>query len=190
MTENKSQPTLVYQLKITLEGGYIRPPIWRRVQGDGDITLARLHRIIQAVMGWYDCHLHLFEIDDVNYGVPYPDDFTQIENEKSVKLNKVVPYEKSRFLYEYDFGDSWGHDILVEKILPSDPDTKYPVCLKGKRACPPEDIGGEAGYSMLLLGLENPKNREYKDFVDQVDGVFDPEEFDLEQINLRLRKIR
>ena len=190
MTSNKSQSTSVYQLKITLEGGYIRPPIWRRVQVEGDITLAKLHQIIQTAMGWDSYHLHRFEIDDVNYGVPHPDDPIRIKNEKRAKLNKVVSCEMSKFFYEYDFGDCWLHDILVEKILPSDPGTKYPICLKGKRACPPEDIGGVPGYSMLLLGLENPKKRGYKEFLDHVGGIFDPEEFDLEKINQRLRKIQ
>ena len=140
-------------------------------------------------MGWYDCHFHRFAIDGVNYGVPHSDDLIKIKNEKKAKLNKVASCEMSTFLYEYDFGDCWLHEILAEKILPSDPDTKYPVCLKGKRACPPEDIGGVPGYTMLQLGLKNPEKPEYKYFLNHISGIFDQEEFDLEETHQKLSEI-
>lgn len=179
---------MAYQLKITLKN--IRPPIWRRIQVNGDITLFKLHRIIQAVMGWYDYHLHRFEIYGIEYGVPTPDDFYPVKNEKRVKLSKLVTEENDRFLYEYDYGDSWEHEILVEKILPAEKGMYYPVCIKGKRACPPEDVGGAWGYADFLEAIRDPDHPEHEDYANWLEEDFDPEEFDLEEINRMLEKIR
>ncbi len=132
----------ICQLKITLNGS--RPPIWRRVQVPGDITLAKLHRVIQAVMGWYDSHLHQFIVGKTYYGVPSLDEFSELElkDERKVRLGQVLSNPKQKMVYEYDFGGGWEHDIVLEKVLPPDSNTRYPVCLGGARACPPEDAVG------------------------------------------------
>ena len=140
----------IYQLKITLKG--CRPPIWRRVQVRGDSTLEQLHWVIQLSMGWTNSHLHSFRIRGIEYGVPMPElgfDEMGLRDEQPVKLSKVISGEKFKFSYLYDFGDSWDHDILVEKVLEVDPNTDYPICIKGKRACPPEDCGGVWGYGVI-----------------------------------------
>jgi Plasmid pRiA4b ORF-3-like protein len=142
--ERKSS-AVICQVKITLK--HSSPPIWRRILVAGDTSLSKLHRILQIVMGWMDGHLHQFTIHGRDYGVPDREfDFGQRTlNEKSAKLLDVIHGEKDRFLYEYDFGDGWTHDILVEKTIPREAGKRYPLCLAGKRACPPEDCGGVWG---------------------------------------------
>ncbi len=117
----------VYQLKVTLRGS--KPPIWRRIHVTSDITLHKLHQILQIVMGWENCHLHQFVIGGTYYGRTDPDYGVDMRNENTVKLSQVVKSEKFKFNYEYDFGDGWEHQIVVEKIQPQEPATRYPVCL-------------------------------------------------------------
>ena len=182
----KSHP--VYQLKITLKGS--KPPIWRRVQVASNTTLSELHKIIQVAMGWWDSHLHQFIIHGENFGIPEPDfDFMEVTSERGTKLSGVISDEKDKFIYEYDFGDSWEHVILVEKILPPDPNISYPICLKGKRACPPEDCGGIWGYNGFLEAIQDPDHPEHDDMLEWVGGEFDSEAFSLDEVNSRLKNI-
>ncbi len=174
----------IYQLKITLKE--IRPPIWRRVQVPSSTTLSQLHLIIQAAMGWWNCHLHQFSIQGIDYGEPQPEYGLDMRDEKRVKLNQVVQREKAKFLYLYDFGDSWEHSILVEKVLPREPEVSYPLCVKGKRACPPEDCGGPWGYAEFLEAIQNPEHPEHESFVEWIGGEFNSEACDLDEINQRL----
>ncbi len=180
-------PTQVYQMKISLMDA--RPPIWRRVLVTDVTTLARMHDIIQTAMGWADYHLHQFMINGEYYGRPHPDDFYPMEDERRYTLKDIVSGEKFKFRYEYDFGDGWLHELLVEKILPLDPQTGYPVCIKGKRACPPEDVGGVWGYDSFLEAISNPKHPEHQDMLEWI-GEFDPEEFDLDEVNAQLASLR
>ena len=180
----------IYQIKVTLNDS--KPPIWRRILVRSDITLAKLHRIIQAVMGWADYHLHQFIVGRTYYGVPHPDygGFVEMRDESRVRLNRIVPGERFKFRYEYDFGDSWLHTLLVEKILPPEPGQQYPVCIKGKRACPPEDVGGIWGYYGFLEATQNPDHPEHEEYLEWVGGEFDPEAFDLDEVNRALRALR
>jgi Plasmid pRiA4b ORF-3-like protein len=182
-----SSPQIIYQLKITIKD--IRPPIWRRVQVDSSTTLEQLHSIVQIVMGWEDYHLHSFSISGVEYGPSQAEWGAEIRSEKSVKLSRVTGGEKFKFHYTYDFGDSWEHEILVEKELPASPDTRYPVCVTGKRACPPEDCGGSWGYRELLEILADPSNPEYGERVEWVGEDFDPNAFDLAEVNGQLQEV-
>ncbi|MBI5251799.1 MAG: plasmid pRiA4b ORF-3 family protein [Desulfomonile tiedjei] len=184
--KKKSDEKRAYQIKVTLRD--IRPPIWRRMLVPCDIRLDNLHRVLQVVMGWTDSHLHEFIIDGVSYGDPSLDvDMgDDVENEKRFNLHKVVPGEKSKFHYLYDFGDSWEHEILVEKILPIEKGTRYPVCLAGKRACPPEDCGGAPGYENLLEALKDPSHPEHEEMFEWLPGDFDSEKFDIKSINVEL----
>ena len=136
-----STPKTVYQLKVTLDNS--KSPIWRRILVPDDITLADLHEIIQRAMGWENYHLHMFTIGGQVFGDPEDDEMGEIGtvNEKRHRLNQLGLREKAKFSYEYDFGDSWDHTILLEKILPGEKGAQYPVCIKGKRTCPPEDVG-------------------------------------------------
>ncbi len=174
-------PKKVYQIKVTLQG--IRPPIWRRLEVTSDTKLSELHDIIQTAMGWQDCHLHQFTVGNTYYGKPdRSSPFDDTKDERKVKLSKLLPKEKSKFAYEYDFGDSWEHEILLEKILPME-EKEYPVCVKGKRACPPEDVGGVWGYANLLKAIQDPDHPEHEEMQEWVEDDFDPEAFDLKDIN-------
>jgi hypothetical protein len=178
----------IYQIKITLKN--IKPPVWRRLQVPSDFGLEKLHTVIQIAMGWSNSHLHQFTAGDTYYGEPDPDyDDDVMKSENGVTISQLVSGEGARFNYEYDFGDSWKHEILVEKILPMEKGTRYPVCIKGKRACPPEDVGGVWGYADFLETITDPKDPEYEDTLEWAGGDFDPETFDIEEVNKRLNDL-
>ncbi|MGD8966808.1 MAG: LexA family transcriptional regulator [Anaerolineae bacterium] len=176
----------VYQIRVTLAG--IEPPIWRRVHVPSDITLAELHDVLQAVMGWWDYHLHQFTVGAVTYGVPHPDDWMEVRDERRVRLNAIAD-EGSRLVYEYDFGDSWEHVLEVERVLEPVPGRRYPVCIEGERATPPEDVGGIWGYELYLEAMQDPDHPEHEEYLEWR-GEFDPELFDLRAVNRALRELR
>ena len=184
MARSQTKDVDVYQLKVTLN--HAKPPIWRRIQVTGDTTLSMFHQIIQDAMGWSDSHLHMFLIDGEYYSESDPDNMFNSIDERTVKLSQMISGEGNKFSYEYDFGDSWEHKVLVEKILTPDPDVHYPVCIKGKRACPPEDCGGIGGYYHILDVLEDPDDPEYENLIEYFGGGFDPKYFDINCINVRL----
>jgi Plasmid pRiA4b ORF-3-like protein len=174
----------IYQIKVTLEGS--KPPIWRRLLVPANLNLGDLHQILQVAMGWTDSHLHQFQVGEKSYGVPDPNmDWTL--DEDRVKLAQIVKGEKSRFRYEYDFGDSWSHAILVEKILPAEPGKPYPICVKGKGCCPPEDCGGIWGFYEFVEAMANPKHAEHKNLKEWYGDDFDPEAFDIDDVNRILK---
>lgn len=193
MTVDRGDNSQVFQLKVTLKG--TKPPIWRRILVRGSIRLPHLHDCLQTVMGWEDDHLHQFVVrgplgERIFYGEPEPDfglGFDRSRNEKKVRLDQIVSAPKDRFVYEYDFGDGWEHDILVEKVLPLDPGGSYPVCLAGKRACPPEDVGGTWSYYEFLEAIANPQHPDHEDRLEWIGGEFDPEGFSVDEVNGRLR---
>ncbi len=187
----RRQITRIYQLKIALR--QIRPQIWRRVLVPADIELDALHAVIQLTMGWTDSHLHSFDFGDRQFTTPYDDNALeelQMEDENSVHLSELIDEPKSVFEYTYDFGDDWVHAVTLEKILPPSADTEYPVCLAGKRACPPDDCGGAWGYVNLLEALRDPAHPEHKELKSWVGRKFDSELFDLEKVNKALKRIR
>jgi hypothetical protein len=180
----RSKAKSIYQLKITLRGS--KPPIWRRVQVPGSMTLDALHVVIQIAMGWEDEHLHEFDVNGVPYAPPnpyYTDPFSARLDEARARLHKIAPEEGAKFTYEYDFGDSWSHAILVEKILDPEPDTRYPRCVAGRLACPPEDCGGIWGYYSLLDTLADPKAPDHAEMVEWIGDPFDPTAFSLDEVN-------
>jgi Plasmid pRiA4b ORF-3-like protein len=163
------KPDEVLELKITLKGTS-KPPVWRRVQVRADTTFAMLHQIIQAAFGWTDSHLHNFEYEGEQIGVPDPEWDNDCADEAETTLDEVLLGPKDRVRYTYDFGDNWEHDIVLEKVIEPNADEGRPVLLTGKGARPPEDCGGPWGYAEL------------KD----ADG-FDPASFDLEPAQRRVR---
>jgi hypothetical protein len=183
-------PKSIYQIKITLNDS--KPPIWRRILVADTTTLSKLHDILQTVMGWTNSHLHHFIINEEFYGEPSDDEFGDMgtKNEARFKLNQLVSRAGFKFRYEYDFGDSWLHDLVVEKILPAEKEAQYPVCIAGKRACPPEDVGGVWGYADFLKVISSPKHPEHNETMEWVGGDFDPERFNLEHVNEGLRHPR
>lgn len=177
----------LYQIKVSLRE--IKPPIWRRVQVSGDITLAKLHLVLQIAMGWTNSHLHRFSIGGVDYAEPDPDGHLNFQSDRRARLNHVVR-AKQKFEYEYDFGNGWEHDIVVEKTAQPEPGATYPFCLTGERACPPEDCGGLWGYHEFLEAIMNPAHTEHEELLAWVGGSFDPEMFDLDAVNASLRRLR
>ncbi|MBK7354180.1 MAG: plasmid pRiA4b ORF-3 family protein [Nitrosomonas sp.] len=174
----------IYQLKVTL--GYIRPPIWRRFLIASTDSLADLHLVVQIVMGWTDSHLHEFTKGKERYGVPDKDFPADIHDESKFRINQILKQEKDKMRYTYDFGDSWDHEIVLEKILPFEVETKLPTCLKGSRACPPEDVGGSPGYEMFLEALADPNHPEHEGILEWFGESFDAEHFDLTEVNYLL----
>jgi hypothetical protein len=177
----QSASKVIFQFKITLMQS--KPPIWRRIQIQ-NCTLDKLHEHIQTAMGWTNSHLHDFEIDDQRYGDPELldegfEDFDCV-NSTQTMISDIIPNNRKRFSfnYQYDFGDSWDHEILFEGCPPLDPTVKYPICLEGERACPPEDVGGIWGYAEFLEVLANPKHAEHESILEWCGGKFSPDKFD------------
>jgi Plasmid pRiA4b ORF-3-like protein len=178
----------IYRLRITLAD--IDPAIWRLVEVP-DCSLGELHDVIQIVMGWQDSHLHQFVLDGKSFGpdTPYAPDL-EVEDEEGVRLSQVFTDRKRpRILYEYDFGDSWRHEIRLEKMVKPEPNVKYPRCLEGARACPPEDCGGPWGYVDFLAAISDPKHENHRDMKEWIGGKFDPEKFSVGAVNKTLRKV-
>jgi hypothetical protein len=179
---------LVYQMKLWLCD--IEPAIWRRLEVPAEITLPRLHRVIQIVMGWEDYHLHEFRVCDQRYEVPDPeslDDGAQSLDERRVKLNAIGHEVGMEFSYLYDFGDGWEHLLRLEAILPGNAEVQYPRCLDGARSGPPEDAGGPPGYEDYLEALADPHHERHEELLGWR-GPFDPEKFDLKAINQKLAR--
>lgn len=182
---------VLFQFKITLLD--IKPAIWRRIQIP-DCTLVDLHEYIQRAFGWWDYHLHQFEIDGVRYTQPPPngDDFDmEFEDETDVILSQLLPKsaKRTRWKYEYDFGDGWLHEVLFEGFPPNDPKVKYPLCIEGERACPPEDCGGPWGYADYLATIADPQDEQHEEML-QWRGPFDPEAFDAKSVTKEMRKVK
>jgi len=175
----------VYQLKITLKD--IRPPIWRRVLVP-DCPLSELHEVIQVAFGWGNCHLYNFDVADVPYTDAEGMADLDMEDAGLARLSAVVPNEKFKFNYTYDFGDYWQHDILVEEIRPPDVALQLPACIAGKRACPPDDVGGPWGYAEFVAAIQDPKHERHKELL-KWSGGFEPEEFDLDIVNKELKRL-
>lgn len=174
-----------YQLKVSLKN--IKPLIWRRFLVAPDIKLPDLHKVIQTVMGWTNSHLHQFVIDGKFYSEPVDDPMIVVVDYRKIKLNQVLFEEKQSIIYEYDFGDGWEHKVVLEKIL-HDHILKHPVCLAGKRNCPPEDCGGPFGYEDLLAIISDPENEEYEEMMEWVGDGFDPDFFEMGVVNGLLKR--
>lgn len=173
----------IYQIKISLN--HIKPPIWRRIQIPEDYSFADLHQVIQDAMGWRDCHLYGFLLMHKN-----DDRYYRISPDNSGDINTNVEFkthltQQTKLIYIYDFGDDWAHTITLEKILPVDPKINYPLCISGRRACPPEDCGGVGGYYNLVEVMSNPEDEEYEDLVSWLGETFDPEYFDKDAVVFR-----
>jgi len=177
-----SLPDDIFQLRVSLID--IEPPIWRRLLVPQDLTLPRLHAILQVVMGWTDSHLHQFKIGDVCFAEPHEESEPTPIDYRRITLNQIAPRRGSTCVYEYDFGDSWDHLIEVEDELPAATVTgSLPRCLEGERACPPEDCGGPGGYAEFLEAIGDPNHPEHDGYLEWVGDDFDPERFDLMSVN-------
>ena len=180
----------ILQIKVGLRGA--NPPIWRRLEVPANVTLAKLHDIIQVAFGWDNSHLHVFETPYGNFGIA--DRELGHRSAAQVTLEQVAPGVKSKIQYLYDFGDNWEHEILVEKVLDRDRATTYPRCTGGRRAAPPDDCGGIWGYAELEEILADPAHPEHGDRLEWLglDGPadFDPARFDAAEVTEALSVLR
>lgn len=177
----------IFQFKINLRGS--KPNIWRRIQVPENYTFWDLHVAIQDAMGWDDCHLHKFEMVNPTtgekdlIGIPNHDVFGDTLPETATKIDEYFLSPKNKAIYEYDFGDGWNHNVILEKILPAITGTEYPKCLAGRMACPPENCGGLGGYDELKEILANPTHEEYKERLEWLCGEFEPKSFNPKSVN-------
>jgi Plasmid pRiA4b ORF-3-like protein len=188
--KKSDRPAPIYQIKVGLRGS--KPPIWRRLEVPADVSLARLHTIIQVAFDWYDSHMHVFETPYGEFGVADPE--LGHRAEAPVTLEQVAPGARSKIRYTYDFGDDWAHDILVEKVLDRDEAVSYPRCTGGRRAAPPEDCGGTWGYGDLTEVLTDPAHPEHDDKLEWLGlnaaADFAPASFDAQAVTQALTRLR
>lgn len=177
-------------LLLHIELKWIEPAIWRRVAVPESITLGKLHTVIQVAMGWENGHLHEFEIADKKYGIPDPDGWgPPVHPEARKTLIKALSGEKT-FLYLYDFGDGWEHQITLEKVLPTSACPQVPYCIDGANACPPEDVGGGGGYAEFLDAMADPDHPEHEAMTEWYGEDFNPTAFDIKLANKWLKAIK
>ena len=147
-----------------------------------------LHLVIQTLMGWSNSHLYQFIFEKKFYiGNPELIGMYDISDDRVTKLSSIFDKPRTKVLYEYDFGDGWKHDLVLEKILDKDPGQRYPVCLKGERNCPPEDCGGIYGFNDLMKILKDKKSPVYAEIKEWVGENYDPEFFNLALVNEEFR---
>jgi hypothetical protein len=190
-------PTDVYEIQVTLLG--TRPPVWRRILVPGNLTLGRLHAVLQIAMGWPGGHMHQFRIGGKRYG-DMADEMDDGESlfdgdQDDLTVGRAFKTPRPKVIYEYDFGDSWEHELKVVKVHPPEAAPGFgPECVAGERACPPEDCGGIPGYEHLLEVLADPQHEEHKDLsawvAETVEGPFDPGRFDRAAVNRDLQRLR
>jgi len=182
--------TSIYQLHIALRD--LKPAIWRRVLVPGSVTFDTLHRIIQITMGWSNSHMHQFTVGNTRYCKPEMGfaDMEPVVSEKRATLSgALVPSVKS-FGYLYDFGDDWEHTLRIEKVLAADPAARYPTCVAGANACPPDDVGGAPGYVNFVQAISDSAHPEHQEMLEWCGGSFDPYAFDLEAVNADLKRLK
>jgi hypothetical protein len=192
MTPTRSQPGTSTALRVRIQLNEVDPVVWRRLLVPGSVKLAKLGQMLLAAMGWNGSHLHAFRVGDTSYGMQDDDDddFPDDEiDEQSVTVLQALR-DLQTFTFDYDFGDGWEHDVVIEELIHSDTGLKFAVCLDGERACPPDGVGGPGGYVAFLAAIADPDHEEHADFLEWVGGSFDPAGFDVANANALLQKLR
>ncbi len=175
--KHRRTPRTLLLLHVTLRG--VTPSIWRRVAVAGTLSLDQLHVVLQVIMGWESKHLYSFTIADCEYDDPHGDDRDpNSPDPRKTRLDSLGLRVHSTFLYTYDFGDDWEHEVTVEGVAPFRRFASAATFLGGERACPPEDSGGPHGYMELLAALQHPKSPGARERLEWL-GRFDPEALDL-----------
>jgi len=178
---------LLYELRVELQR--IEPPIWRILHVPSRTNLLKFHRILQRAMGWTNSHLHLFEVDGKWYGEPSSEWDIEIMDSRKMTLKEIFQGGRTSFLYEYDLGDSWRHEITLLGTMEGESEEK-PGCTAGARACPPEDCGGITGYYELLAALSDPNHEDHDAMLEWVGGKFNPDAFDVAAVDKALKRLR
>lgn len=173
-----------HRLRARLLG--VEPPIWRCLELPSHDTLQDVHEALILAFGWSDTHLHVFEQGARRFGLPSPDDWEPVADERTCVLGDLVPRRGDKLVWEYDFGDSWRHEIAVEEVRPDPPER--PRLVGGERSAPPEDCGGPPGYDELLAVLADPFHEEHES-MRAWSADFDPEGFELERYDDRVARL-
>ena len=175
-----------YTLHVTIAD--IQPPIWRQIRVPGELSLGQLHEVIQLAFLWSNSHQHEFQVRKRRYGVPDTNDDSDLADEEALSVAKALPSKSSKILYTYDLGDDWTHNITVDSIDQESPRGHMaPVaCLAGARAAPPEDCGGPDGYVEFLEAIRSPEHPRHDELLQWIGGEFDPEWFELDDVNPEL----
>jgi hypothetical protein len=164
-------------LRMELQG--VEPLIWRRVAVRTDMSLMDVHRVVQAAMGWLDCHLWHFETSADRYAVRLasePEWNERYDDAGAATLAALVARGVRRFSYVYDMGDFWEHAVIVERSMASLPDVRCPQFLGGERRCPPEDCGGPAGYYEFLRNISGKRRKTSESLLRWYGGPYDPDD--------------
>lgn len=180
----------VHRLKVTLRS--VKPPIWRRIEIDSEVSLAELSDLLEAAMGWLGGHLHAFEANGVTYESPDPDDglFRGSKDESDHTLSDVLAEVGTKMRWDYDFGDGWQHAVEVEAIEPADASITYPRCTGGRRACPPDDCGGPWGFEELLEAIADPAHPRHDELTEWLPPGYDPAHFEPDEATEDMRTPR
>jgi hypothetical protein len=176
-----------FQLRVQLQN--IRPIIWRRLLVPGSVHLPKFADMLCAAMGWQNYHLHQFRVGKTLYGMHLEDHAEGEIDEKGVSVLQAFRDER-RFFFDYDFGDGWEHEVVIESVSTNPLGLKFAVCVDGQNACPPEDVGGIPGYEEFLGVIADPSHEEYEHYMGWSGGTFDPAAFDLAAVNAALQKVR
>jgi hypothetical protein len=171
-------------LQLRIELMDVRPAVWRQVLVPDDITMAELAEMLLAAMGWENSHLHQFRVGDESYGTADEDAPEDEIDEAGVTVSEAL-LGHERFALDYDFGDGWEHEVLIERRSPSG--VEFAECLEGQNACPPDDVGGPSGYEVFLAALADPAHEEHDEYLEWIGGSFDPTRFELDAVNAELR---
>jgi hypothetical protein len=187
LPDRHGDPNAVYVVKASLARS--KPPIWRRLRIPSDVSLAQLHRVLQAAFNWHDGHLHRFELP----GRDRHETPLELGSRSTRRLYQLLVEPGDQLDYTYDFGDDWAHRIVLEKVEPAD-GVRHAVCVAGRRAAPPEGSGGRYGYESLCAAVADqthPEHREMVAWLQEVWGIdsFDPAAFDMDELNERLSAV-
>jgi hypothetical protein len=177
----------VFQLRVQLQE--VHPVVWRRILVPGSVRLSKLAGILCTCVGWQNSHLHQFRTANALYGMHVEEWDDDEIDEKTVSVLQVFRDER-RFIFDYDFGDNWHHEVIIENLTWSHHALKFAVCIDGQNACPPEDVGGVGGYGNFLRAITDAEHDEHDDYLEWAGGSFDPGAFDLGSVNAELQRIR
>jgi len=174
-------------LRLVVAG--TQPRVWRRMLVLETMWLSRLHDAIQVAFDWFDYQTHVFALDDLKFGNPVKRDELLVEDDRDVTLADLNLAHRDRMTYDYEFGEGWRVDIRVEKTAAAGKGVRYPTCVGGERAGPPEDCGGLDAFHDMLACLKEPASDLGREWVAWLGPEYDPGVCDLDKVNLALRKL-
>jgi hypothetical protein len=166
----------------------IVPPIWRRLRVPAHMTLRRFHTVLQETIGWKDVQPHRFRVGEILFGKP-SDPADAVKDSRWITIQDLISAGAKTFHYDYGFGSGWIHEVRIEARFQGTPENQRVVCLGGERACPPEESGGPDDYVERIVASRNPY-LEDRSRPDRLRPSFDPEQFDLEEVNATLAALQ